>query len=111
MHPQRNLIEAAEEIVKEQTNMGAVARIGINAVNAINAHNKQELRRDPLQDKIDIAQQRIDTAPNRWIHPRDRKRHEAMTPEEKVRDTRLYRKAIGAEIDRMIQADRNKNVS
>jgi len=145
MHPQRNLIEAANEIVKEQTNMGAVARTGINALSRYkstaglntledrlrNAHSKRvygdpdrdiswdHAEREPapldpsfwvygsLKDNLDRAQYRIDNAAE------IRKDEDTSREKEKknIGSVRDSQRIWGDRIERLIKADRNRNVS
>jgi hypothetical protein len=132
MNPQRNIIESANEIVKEQTNMGAVARIGINAINSRykstaglntpedrirNAHSQDHRPRKWDATGTPTPQMRIDTLLQKI---RDRT-VEVSTPPKvngKPIDVEYYglqdlrkRRKYGDEIEWLLKTDRNKNVS
>ena len=117
MHPQRNLIEAAEQIVLNEQSIpfSSIASIGINANKAIDRniiwnrrHGGRAERNSNLEYDIDRLEQKIQG----FRRPPERNTSfQKKEYDSRMRWNRRKRREYGAEIERLIQADRNKNVS
>jgi len=122
MHPQRNLVEAARQIVKEQTNMGAVARIGINAINSRykstaglntpedrlrNAAASARAASAPLIGDADDDGIHDQTRLDRFEKAIERIRSLEIDPAEKERRNR----SVGNRIDKLLKVNRSNDAT